>query len=536
MAQDTDKYKDVFLSEAKDHVQAMNETLLKLERDPAELELINEIFRHAHTLKSMAATMDYHKTAQLCHAIEDVLDALRKNEVKLISSVDLLFEAFDTLEAILKRLKEGKDELDTTTMIQALEEIVVKGKGQREGDETTIVKATEDAARLSPAVEKITSIEVKVERLDLLMNLAEGLLINKMRLDRIKEELGNPELTAVSDTLARLISDMQYNIMQARMVPIGFIFNRFPRMVRDLAKQQEKQVGLEMEGTGIELDRSMIDEIGECLVHLLRNAVGHGIEKPLDRTKHGKPPEGLIRLNATRSKNSAIIQINDDGAGIDFEKIKNTAKERGILSSKASEKEVMNSIFSGLSTTTHVTSLSGRGFGLNIVKNKIESLGGTVQVESIPKKGTGFIIEMPLTLAVINALFVEVSGSLYAIPLASVERLVSVNKGDIKGMLSSEGVVLDEEDIVLKRLDVLFGIPSRVNGSQPIAIVRKGDDKLGLTVDSFLGTQEIVIKPLNRLLRENRYFSGTTITGSGEVVPILDVETLATADDAEDFA
>jgi len=536
MIQDTDKYKDVFLSEAKEHIEAMNETLLRLEKDPAELELVNEIFRHAHTLKSMAATMDYHKTAQLCHALEDVLDAIKRKKVKPDKFADILFECFDTLEVTLKRLKEGKQELDTTKWIQALQALITTEGGQSTSEETTVDRETKEARSVSSIVEKITSIEVKVETLDLLMNLAEALLINKMRLDRIKEDLQSPELTAAVDTLARLISDVQYNIMQARMVPIGFVFNRFPRMVRDLAKQQEKQVNLEMEGTEIGLDRSIIDEIGECLVHLLRNAVGHGIEKPLDRTKHGKPPEGLIRLNATRSKNSAIIQINDDGAGIDFEKIKNTATKRGILSSKASEKEVMNSIFSGLSTTTHVTSLSGRGFGLNIVKNKIESLGGTVQVESIPKKGTEFIIEMPLTLAVINALFVEVSGSLYAIPLASVERLVSVNKGDIKGMLSSEGVVLDEEDIVLKRLDVLFGIPSRVNGSQPIAIVRKGDDKLGLTVDSFLGTQEIVIKPLNRLLRENRYFSGTTITGSGEVVPILDVDTLATADDAEDFA
>ncbi len=399
MVQDTDKYKDVFLSEAKDHVQAMNETLLKLERDPAELELVNDIFRHAHTLKSMAATMDYQKTARLCHALEDVLEAIRKKEIKLTSSVDLLFESFDTLEAILKRLQEGKDELDETAMVQALESVIATEKGQGAGEETNIVEPTEDTGRLSPVVEKITSIEVKVERLDLLMNLAEGLLINKMRLDRIKEELENPELTAVSDTLARLISDVQYNIMQARMVPIGFIFNRFPRMVRDLAKQQEKQVGLEMEGTDIELDRSMIDEIGECLVHLLRNAIGHGIEKPQDRTKQDKPPEGTIRLTATRSKNSAIIQIRDDGAGIDFEKIKDRATERGILSSEASKQEVINAIFSGLSTTDHVTSVSGRGFGLNIVKNKIESLGGAVKEESSPKKGTGFIIEMPLTVA-----------------------------------------------------------------------------------------------------------------------------------------
>lgn len=239
-------------------------------------------------------------------------------------------------------------------------------------------------------------------------------------------------------------------------------------------------------------------------------------------------------MTATRTKNSAIIQIADDGAGIDFEKTKDRATERGILSAQASEDEVMNTLFSGLSTTDHVTSVSGRGFGLNIVKNRMESLGGTIQVESSRDKGVTFEMELPLTLAVIHALFVEVSDSPYAIPLSSVDRLVTVNKGDIKGMLSSEAVVVDEEDVVLKRLDVLFGAPSRVNDSQAIAIVRKGNEKVGLTVDSFLGTEEIVIKPLTRLLRENKYFSGTTITGSGDVVPILDVETLATAEAAEE--
>ncbi len=534
MAQDTDKYKDVFLNEAKEHMEAMNETLLRLEKDPAELELVNEIFRHAHTLKSMAATMDYHKTAQLCHALEDVLDAIKRKKVKPDKFADILFECFDTLEVTLKRLKEDKQELDTTKWIQALQALITTEGGQSTSEETTVDRETKEARSVSSIVEKITSIEVKVETLDLLMNLAEALLINKMRLDRIKEDLQSPELTAAVDTLARLISDVQYNIMQARMVPIGFVFNRFPRMVRDLAKQQEKQVNLEMEGTEIGLDRSIIDEIGECLVHLIRNAIDHGIEKPQERKKADKPPQGTVTLTATRTKNSAIIQIADDGAGIDFEKTKDRATERGILSAQASEDEVMNSLFSGLSTTDHVTSVSGRGFGLNIVKNRMESLGGTIQVESSRDKGATFEMELPLTLAVIHALFVEVSDSPYAIPLSSVDRLVTVNKGDIKGMLSSEAVVVDEEDVVLKRLDVLFGAPSRVNDSQAIAIVRKGNEKVGLTVDSFLGTEEIVIKPLTRLLRENKYFSGTTITGSGDVVPILDVETLATAEAAEE--
>jgi len=545
---DTDKYKDIFLSEAKNLIEIMNKALLKLEKIPTKMELVNDIFRSVHTLKGMADTMDYQKTVQLCHALEDLLDLIKRKKIKLDRSVDILFECFDTLEAALKILKEGKKELDMSSLVKKLQKLaaakIAENKGEHR-DEISADSTSETAESAKESMEhkdkvsaasaelsaesvvaKITSIEVKVERLDLLMNLAEELLITRMRLDRIKEDLQNPELTAVTDILSRLIADMQYNVMQARMVPVGFVFNRFPRMVRDLAKKQEKQVNLEMEGIDIELDRLVLDEIGESLVHLLRNAIDHGIEKPQERSKAGKPPQGTLKLTASRTKNSAVIEISDDGAGLNFEEIKKSALKRGILSQKASEEEVLNSIFSGLSTTKQVTAVSGRGFGLNIVKNKIDSLGGTIKIESTQKKGTKFQIEVPLTLAVIKVLFVEVAGKLYAIPLASVERLITVNKEDIKGMLEFEAIVLGEEDIPITRLDVLFVEPSLKLEKHPIAIIRRGDEKLGLAVDTFLSTQEIVIKPLNKLISENKYFAGTTIIGSGQVVLILDVANL----------
>lgn len=566
MVQNSDKYKDVFLSEAKELIQLMNKALLNLEKNPAKIGLVNDMFRGVHTLKGMADTMDYQKTVQLCHSMEDVLDSIKKKKVKVDKSVDILFECFDTLEGTLKRLKDDEGETDTTLLVEKLQQRVraaktekvvsadtaeAKSRKRREKKSSSSATAEKseggkeeisaDSAELSvaSAVTKITSLEVKVERLDLLMNLAEELLITKMRLDKVKEDLQNPELTAVTDTLGRLIADMQYNVMQARMVPAGFVFNRFPRMVRDLAKKQGKEVNLEMEGTDIELDRLVIDEIGECLVHLLRNAIDHGLEKPQERRKAGKPPQGTLNLIASRTKNSATIEIRDDGAGLDFEEIKNAAVKRGILQPKASEEEVMDSIFSGLSTTKQVTAVSGRGFGLNIVKSKIESLGGTIKIESEEKRGTRFLMEVPLTLAIIKVLFVEVAAKLYAIPLASVERLVAVKREDIKGMLHLEAIVLGEEDIPITRLDALFGQPSLELENQPIAIIKKGDEELGVAVDAFLSTQEIVIKPLNKLIRENKYFAGTTIIGSGEVVLILDVANLilskrvAAIDDAE---
>jgi len=524
MPEDMTKYKDTYLSEAKEHIALMEKLLLKFEKKPTKLEPISGIFREIHSLKSMSAAMAYHKISQLCHTMEDVLDVIRKKKVKPEDCIDVLFECFDTLEASLKEISQDKEELDIDNLVHKLKELSVGAKGSKIKNQKPRTKNQEPKTE-EVIVEKMQSIEVKVERLDLIMNLAEELLINKMSFERIKEELKNPDLTIAIDTLERLVTDMQYNIMKARMVPIGFVFNRFPRMVRDLAKSQKKEVNLQMQGADIELDRGMIDEIGESLIHLIRNAIDHGIETPEARRKAGKSSQGTIILTAASTKNFAIIKVADDGAGLNLEEIKNTAVKRGILSAGASREEIINSIY-GLSTTKQVTTVSGRGFGLDIVKNKIESFGGTIKAESEPKKGTTFTIEMPLTLAIIKALFVEVGEKPYAIPLVNVERLVTVNKKNIKGMLNYEAIILNEEDIFIIRLDELFGAPSLGLEKQPIAIVRKGEAKLGLAVDAFSTTQEIVVKPLNKLVKENKYFVGSTIMGSGEVVLILDITNL----------
>ena len=526
MAENLTKYKETFLTEAKEHVGAMNKALLGLEKKPDKLEFVSDIFREAHTLKSMAAAMGYNKSSALCHAVEDVLDALRKKKIRLGDCADALFESFDTLESTLKELKKDKVEIDTTALAEKLQKIATA----EDTDKRTVDAADKSApsAEVSApsAVEKLESIEVKIGRLDRLMNLAEELLINKMGLDGIKESLQNPELTASVDSMSRLISELQYIVMQARLVPIGFVFNRFPRVVRDLAKAQKKEVNLETVGEDIELDRGVIDEIGDSLIHLIRNAVDHGIETPDERKKTGKPLQGTIRLSATSTKNSAVIKVADDGMGLDIDEIKSTAIKRGIISATASKEDIFNSIFSGVSTTKQVTQVSGRGFGVNIVKAKIDSINGSVSVDSEPKKGTTFTIEVPLTLAIIKALFVEVGDKSYAIPLVNIERLVTVNQKDIKGMLDYEAIVLKEEDIPIIRLDELFEAPSLNLEKQPIVIVTKGHERLGVAVDAVLTTQDIVIKPLSKLVRENKYFSGSTIIGSGEVVLILDVSNL----------
>ncbi len=538
---DIEKYKDLFLSEAKEHIDFMNRSLLELEKNPSRVQLINTIFREAHTLKSMAATLNYQGTARLCHAVEDVLDGLKKKKAEVPDRIDTLFQCFDTLELILKEISENKKEPDTAALVEKLQTLIaVEDSGQKSQMEDKSDKSAEQFPEQSmlSAVARVESVEVKVEILDLLMNLTEELLVTKLRLNRIRDTLQDPELSAAVDVLERLISDVQYNVMQSRLMPIGFVFNRFPRMVRDLARHQGKDVQLQLQGTDIGLDRSMIAEIGESLVHLLRNAVDHAIGKPEERRKAGKPSQGTISLTATRIQNTAVIEVADDGAGMDIEGIRNIAVKCGILSPEAPEEEVMTAIFSGVSTTRGVTEVSGRGLGLNIAQNKIASLGGSIKVKSLPQEGTTFTIQIPLTLAIIKVLFVEVGDRIYAIPLAGTEKLVNVSSRYIKGAVNHESIVLNKEYIPIARLDVMFGMASLELDTQPVVIVRAGEERLGLAVHSFLNTQEVVLKPLNKLVGENNYFAGSTITGSGEAVLILDVANLilsksATAKDAE---
>ena len=524
-AREMTKYKEVFLTEAKEHVAAMNAGLVALEKNPGKTKHLDEIFRASHTLKSMSAAMDYTKMAGLCHAMEDLLEAIRHDKIELKPCVETLYECFDSLEAALKDLSRGAEEPDVTALTEELTAILSTPAARNEAAASDVPSLpAEDTAE--PVVEEVRTIGVKVEKLDVLMNLAEELLINKMSLDAIKEDLQDPALSAAVDGLDRLVTDLQYHIVQSRMVPVGFLFDRFPRMIRDLAKQEGKEVDLHTEGSDIELDRTVIDEMGECLVHLLRNAVDHGLETTDDRESAGKAPRGQIRLSAARTRGFAVIEVADDGAGLEYEEIQRVAQERGILPSSPSREQIVDTIFSGNSTTKKVTAVSGRGFGLNIVRNKIRSLGGDIRVESEHGKGTRFVMEVPLTLAIIRALFVHVADATYAIPVTNVDRLVRVDREDIKGLLNHEAIILDGEEIPITRLARLFNKPASAQQMQPIVIVRKGSERLGLVVDSLATTQEVVIKPLNRVVRESRYFSGSTIVGSGEAVLILDTANL----------
>lgn len=520
MNKDFSKYKDSFLSEAKTHIEIMNNALLKLEKSPTDSQSFHEIFRSVHTLKSISAAIGYESLSKLCHLIEDLLDAIRHETVVVTNCVDLFFESFDFITKDLKVIESNNEEMDPEPLLQKLYTLL-NGKSEENNN-----KFKEDKTTLSLSIEKVQSVGVKVERLDTLLNLIEDLLVNKMKLESIKDGMGNLELTSSVEALDRIINEFQYNVMQLRMVSIGLIFNQFPRMVRDIAKSQNKEVRLIIEGDDIELDRTIIDEISESLLHLVRNAIDHGLESTADRHKLNKPKEGTIKLSASRTKENIIIEISDDGAGLDLEEIRKKAQACGVISKNATENEIVNSIFSEISTAREVTHLSGRGLGLNIVKQKIESIGGTIQVRYKQNQGTTFSIKIPVSLAVIKTLFVKVLDRIYAIPVMNIDRLVVSNKDDFKHCMNYEAIILDNEEVPVISLRTLFGGEKVRFEKQAIVVVRKENERVGIAIDELLTTEEIVVKPLTQTIKENKYFSGSAIIGSGEMILIIDVANL----------
>lgn len=383
-----------------------------------------------------------------------------------------------------------------------------------------------------PAAEKrgvpeIASVRVKMDRLDDLLDTVGELAINKISLLEIGKGISNPKLAESLRILDRLISELQYNVLQIRMVPIGTVFSRFPRMIRDLSRQMGKEVDFIIEGQEIELDRTVIDKLGDLLVHLLRNSVDHGIEPPEERQKAGKRSMGILRLSASQEQNRVIIKVEDDGRGIDPEKLKTKALEKGILTPEElnamSDDEVMNLLARpGFSTAEKVTEISGRGVGLDAVKSGVESLGGQMMIESIKGQGTKVIIRLPLTLAIILAMLVRVGKVTYAISVDPIVETISIKDSDVKTLGGMKIVRYRNEIAPLIYLSKILEDSEEETGHDVI-IVETGQKKTGLVVDELLGQQEIVVKPLDRYLKKLQFLGGATILGSGDVALILDV-------------
>lgn len=703
---DVSQYLEIFIDETNGHLQNLSDCIMTLEKEPENMDTINEIFRAAHSLKGMAGTMGFKRMQHLTHDMENVFQEVRSGKMKVTSGlVDVLFQCLDALDVYLENIKntsnEGTD--DNAAIIQELNDILAAGSGEgaapkkeetpepesskEEGKggfekhyqqielsekEKTAIQEAEDkgqhiygltvyineecllkaaraflvfkaveeigtilahnpssqeiedenfefdfsfylssaeslekvlstaktvseisavlgeevklkdleeaqkakeekehneavaqekanlpAAKETPAKKEVgkaagagkkqavskpvsnRTVRVDIEKLDALMNQVSELIIAKNSLVAISATDGGDMQNQQSfheqiEYLERITTSLHESVMKVRMVPIESVVQKFPRMIRDLSKKLDKKMELHMTGEDTELDRTVVDQIGDPLQHLLRNSADHGLESAEIRRERGKPEVGAIYLNAFQEGNNVIIEVRDDGAGINTEKIKEKAIERGIITVEQgeamSQKEIIDILFMpSFSMAKKITDVSGRGVGLDVVKSNIEALGGDVEVKSVLGEGSKFTVRLPLTLAIIQALMVEIRDEKYAIALGSIQTIEDISVDEVKYVQAEEVIHIRGSVIPLIRLDKLLNCAPKEeedDGRLTVVIVKKGEKYAGLIVDSLIGQQEIVIKSLGKYIDSTRLISGATILGDGEVALILDVNTL----------
>ncbi len=627
MAENMDEMQEIiqdFLVEADELLEELDEDLVRLESESENEELLNKIFRAFHTVKGSASFLGFEKLTELTHKLEDVLNRLRKFELKLNSEMmDAILAGVDKAKEIIEIIKEGGDpesvdieenvkqlsvfldesykqqekaeeeSLTDEDLVELQEQEVemeeeAKPKEEEKGDskddidaeierllkqrmeedkekrlkrrekllselekkpkeeeqkkeeepKEKVKKAAPAAKKSKPIVEQ--TIRVDVQRLDDLMNLVGELVLGKNRLVSVAQKAEEKfsgdevveELSEVANQITLVTTDLQMGVMKTRMVQIGKVFNKFPRVVRDIAKELNKEVELIIEGAETELDKSVVEEINDPLVHIIRNAIDHGIEPPDERVKLGKPSKGRIVLSAYHEGNYIVIEASDDGRGMDPEKLKQKALEKGLITEtearQMSKEEAYALIFKpGFSTAEKVTNLSGRGVGMDVVKTNVEKLNGIIEINSELGKGTKVILKIPLTLAIIQALLVKVTKEYFAIPLVSVVETVRITKDDIDKVENKDVLRLRDNIIPLVYLGDTLGIgrnKKTLNGKEIyVVVVAIAEKRIGLVVDELIGREEIVIKSLGNYLVNIKGISGATIMGDGSVTLILDV-------------
>lgn len=574
---DMEQFKEIFVQEAKDHLASLNKNLLELEKNPGSRNFLNDIFRSAHTMKGMAATMGFEQITRLAHSMENVLDKLRAGKIEATgATAGLLFDCLDALELLVEEISSGQSKaVDIELLIAKLKEMDNGNKEDKYAAKTNpdgkpapeIIKshapakvvplpakqeteAVPDEApcqdTAAPAISqdglitekrqaqeydsKSQTVRIKVEHLDKLMNLVGEMVIAKAQLYEISERGKIAGLDSVVNSIGQTSNELQEEVLKTRMVPVKQIFDRFPRMVRDITRKLGKEIDFEMNGTEIEVDRMLLDQINEPLVHLLRNAMDHGIETPSERQKAGKNPAGKVLLSAKREKGFVWIEVADDGKGIDPESIKQKAVEKGIISSESAKSLNENEAFllichPGFSMADKITDISGRGVGMDVVKNLVDTFNGKLEIKSKKGKGSTFVVKLPLTLAIIQALVVRLSNEFYCIPLTHVVEIAKIDESYIKTIEKSEVFLLRNEVIPIVRLSNMYNVKQPKESLQDsyAAIVEVNEKKIGIVVDDIAGKQEVVIKTFSGMLKNIKNFSGATIMGDGRVMLIVDV-------------
>ncbi|RII28790.1 MAG: chemotaxis protein CheA [Geobacter sp.] len=530
---DMSPYRNLFFSESREHLRAFSELIVKMEQGVGSREDLYALFRSAHSLKGMAASMGYGGIAELSHSLEDLLDRVRKEELIFDTGIaDLLLEGTDLLEAMIADVSA---ELQTARNIDDLVQRLATYQSVPSGPG---VKSPASYSQ-SPAIEEREShddapqtVRVRTEVLDNLINITGELITNKHRLLTVGKELESTSLDEATVELSRLLRDLHSEIVLVRLIPFAAVADRFPRVVRDLAKKIGKEVVFEMEGAEIELDRGILEGLVDPIVHILRNAVDHALEVPADRNACGKPSQGRIKLVVSREKDQVVVAVVDDGRGMDPERLVSHAVENGFIGPEAGRLMTPGEAFMliclpGFSTAREVGAVSGRGVGMDAVRSTIQTLGGNMTIESEPGKGSRFILRLPLTIAIINVLLVRLSLIAVAIPVTNVQRTLELKRSLIYMRGKQALFDLEGEQLPLLSLNRILGFPHGGAGELlPLFVCELKGRRVGLVVDSFIGQQEIFVKPLGRPLASMKGLGGGAVLGNGEVVFILDVANL----------
>lgn len=518
-----------YLDDAQVHLKAFDAALMLLEQEGHNREVLVSALGSLHTLKGNSGMMGYESMKGYIHQIEEVLKKVDDNSVGLDRVLEVLLDSANVIRNALQSI--GKDPQCNPDLTGEVSQIAGYLEAPEKGPERQSVDLS------SYLGTRTNTIKVDFKRLDDLLNLVGELVIFKTRLNQIETqirgEINNKPLTREFneglELMGKTITGLQEGIMRARMLPVSQVFQKFPRMVRDLSKRQGKEINLLFEGEDTELDKTVIDELEEPLLHLLRNAIDHGIETPKERVARGKDRQGKVVLSAAQESNYVIIRVRDDGKGINAEKIREAALAKGLLQKDAevSDEDLLSFVFSaGLSTRKEATDISGRGIGLDVVSRNMSKLNGQVLVESIPERGSTFTIKLPLSLAIIPALMAETAGEVYAIPMSAVDESIKVREEDLHVINNREVIRFRDRVIPVIRLNEYFSLKGQRNKRFYLVIVGRSEKRLAIAVDRLRGQQEIVIKALDDTFGKSYGIAGASILGSGRIVLILDVMAL----------
>jgi two-component system, chemotaxis family, sensor kinase CheA len=561
-------YRTLYLSEAEDGLQALESGLIGLESSAEPAAVINELFRHAHNLKGISGAMGYDEVVEASHALENVLDGLRRGEEITVAKIGCMLGAADIMKKLVRCAAEAAESMTQAAAAAASDEGAPGGAVPGgEGSPAATVKSvellsevlmllsnisdpsarassttrpvSEGEAGTSPGAKPadslarpISSTKVEIERLDRIMDMVGELVTSRIRLSNLATELGSKPLADEIALSWRLISQVQREVMEARLIPVGQVFQRFNRLVHDVSHDRGKKVKLEVAGAEIGLDRVVLEGMVDPLVHLIRNALDHGIESPAQRLASGKPEEGKLRLCARRERGTVVLEVSDDGRGIDTSRVAAEAAAAGLVRSRKTElgEDDLCRILTtpGFSTSAAVDRVSGRGMGMNIVKKAVDSLGGQLRIRSAPGAGTSVSLILPINLSIIKALLFSIGSDVHAVPIEYVSETTRIEFGSLKTV--NGALVLPHGDRVVPVLmpEHILGVRLETSGERyaRVIVLDTGRRRVAVVVNRVIGQQDIVIKALPPLFRGLRGISGATVLGSGKVAFIWDPHVL----------